>query len=77
MLQNYDFTIKHHPGKEMLVADALSNYVPSDSSEIPFEMPLTMYMSPQRRIQSSRQLSTMTHFCVSLKTQALVAEQRI
>ena len=34
-LQNYDVTIKYCPGKEMLVADAISHYVPPDASEIP------------------------------------------
>ena len=33
-LQNYDVTIKYQPGKEMLVADALSHYAPLNASEI-------------------------------------------
>ena len=32
-LQDYDFTIKYHPGEEMVIAD-LSRYSPEDTPEI-------------------------------------------
>ena len=33
-LQDYDFTIKYHPGEEMVIADTLSRYLPEDKPEI-------------------------------------------
>ena len=30
-LQDYDFTIKYHPGEEMVIADTLSRYSPEDT----------------------------------------------
>ena len=33
-LQDYDFTIKYHPGEEMVVANTLSRYSPEDTPEI-------------------------------------------
>ena len=33
-LQDYDFTIKYHPGEEMVIADTLSRYSPEDTPEI-------------------------------------------
>ena len=37
-LQNYNVTIKNQPGKEMLVADALSCYAPLKAPEIPLDI---------------------------------------
>ena len=37
-LQQYDVTIKHRPGKEMLLADALSRYPSQTSGEIKLDM---------------------------------------
>ena len=33
-LQDYDFTIKYHPGEEMVIADTLLRYSPEDTPEI-------------------------------------------
>ena len=33
-LQDYDFTIKYHPGEEMVIAGTLSRYSPEDTPEI-------------------------------------------
>ena len=37
-LQNYDVTIKYHPRKEMLIADALSRYSPPIGPEIALDI---------------------------------------
>ena len=68
-LQNYYVTINYHPGKEMLVADALSCYIPPDAPEIPHDITINhVYITPQEK--SSRQLSMMTHSCAPLQTQS-------
>ena len=33
-LQDYDFTIKYHPGEEMVIANTLSRYSPEDTPEV-------------------------------------------
>ena len=33
-LQDYDFTIKYHPGEEIVIAETLSRYSPEDTPEI-------------------------------------------
>ena len=34
LLQDYDFTIKYHPGEEIVIADTLSRYSPEDTPQI-------------------------------------------
>ena len=67
-LQNYDVTIKYHPGKEMLVADALSRYSPLIGPEVPLDIAIHhIHITP--RNWSSRGQSKMTHSCILLLTQ--------
>ena len=48
--QDYDFTIKYHPGNEMVVADTLSRYSPEDTSEIPLDISLNhIYINPEKK----------------------------
>ena len=40
-LQNYNVTLKYWPGNEMLVADAVSQYVPLKAPEIPLDITIS------------------------------------
>ena len=49
-LQNYDVTVKYRPGKEMLVADALSRYAPIDAPEIPLDITINhVHITPEKK----------------------------
>ena len=51
-LQNYDVNIKYQPGKEMLVADALSHYAPLGAPEIPLDITINhMHITPDRKTE--------------------------
>ena len=50
-LQNYEVTIKYHPGKDMLVADAFSHYVSPDAPEDCHK--LCTYHPTEDRVQGS------------------------
>ena len=51
-LQNYDVTIKYQPGKEMLVADALSHYAPLKAPEIPLDITINhVHITPNRETE--------------------------
>ena len=51
-LQNYDVTIKYHPGKEMLVADVLSHYSPLDAPEILLDITINqVQITPQKNAE--------------------------
>ena len=48
-LQNYDVTIKDQPGKEMLVADALSHYAPLKAPKKPLDITTNhVHITPDR-----------------------------
>ena len=49
-LQDYDFTIKYHPGNEMVVTDTLSRYSPKDISETFLDISLNhVYIDPKKK----------------------------
>ena len=49
-VQDYDFTIKYHPGKEMALADNLSRYSPEDASEILLDISVNhVYIDPEKK----------------------------
>ena len=49
-LQDYDFTIKYHPGNEMVIADTLSRYSPEDTSEILLDISLNhVNIDPEKK----------------------------
>ena len=51
-LQIYDFTIKYWPGKEMLVADALSHYASLKAPEIPLNITINdVHITPDRKTE--------------------------
>ena len=51
-LQTYDVTIKYQPGKEMLVADAVSCYVPLKVPEIMLDITINhVHITPDRKTE--------------------------
>ena len=51
-LQNYDVTIKCHPGKEMFVADDLSHYAPPDTPDIPLNIAINhIHITPEKKTE--------------------------
>ena len=49
-LQDYDFTIKYHPGEEMAVADTLSRYSPADTPEILLDISVNhVYINAEKK----------------------------
>ena len=51
-LQNYDVTIKYWPGKDMLVADALSHYAPLKAPELPLDNTINhVHITPNRKTE--------------------------
>ena len=68
-LQNYDVTIKYHPGKEMLVADALSRYSPMIGPEVAFDIAIHhVHITSEKKLEFQRTIKE-THFCAPLLTQ--------
>ena len=50
-LQDYDICIKYQPGREMLIADALSCYAPLTAPEIPLNISVNhLHITPQKKI---------------------------
>ena len=51
-LQSYDVTIKYQPGKEMLVADAVSHCAPLKAPEIPLDITINhVHITPDRKTE--------------------------
>ena len=49
-LQDYDFTIKYHPGEEMVVADTLSRYSPEGTPEILLDISVNhVYINAEKK----------------------------
>ena len=49
-LQDYDFTIKYHPGGEMAVADTLLRYSPQDTPEILLDISVNhVYINAEKK----------------------------
>ena len=54
-LQNYDVTIKYHPGKEMLIADALSRYSPLIGPEVALDIAIHhVHITPEKKLEFQR-----------------------
>ena len=54
-LQNYDVTIKYQPGKEMLVADALSRYSPLIGPEVALDIAIHhVHITPEKKLEFQR-----------------------
>ena len=54
-LQNYDVTIKYSPGKEMLVADALSRYSPLIGPEVALDIAIHhVHIMPEKKLEFQR-----------------------
>ena len=60
-LQDYDFTIKYHPGEEMVLADTLLRYSPKDTPEILLDPLSTMYILMLRGNEPINPQSKMTY----------------
>ena len=49
-LQDYDLTIKYHPGEEMVVADTLLRYLPEDIPEILLDISVNhVYINAEKK----------------------------
>ena len=49
-LQDYDLTIKYHPGEEMVIADTLSRYSPEDTPEILLDISVNhVYINAEKK----------------------------
>ena len=49
-LQDYDFTIKYHPGEEMVIVDTLSRYSLEDTPEILLDIPVNhVYIDAEKK----------------------------
>ena len=54
-LQNYDVTIRYRPGKEMLVADALSRYSPLIGPEVALDIAIHhVHITPEKKLEFQR-----------------------
>ena len=68
-LQNYDVTIKYHPGKEMLVADALSRYSPLIGPEVALDIAIHhVHITPEKKLEFQRTIQD-DPLCAPLLTQ--------
>ena len=51
LLQNYDIKITYKPGREMLVADTLSQYVPMPALHIALDLAIHhVHITPEKKI---------------------------
>ena len=74
-LQNYDTTIKYHPGMEMLVANAFFCYVSPDAQEISLNIAINLvHITPQKT--EFQTVIFDDHSCAHLQMQSLLAGQR-
>ena len=49
-LQNYDFTIKYHPGEEMVISDTLLRYSFEDTPEILLDISVNhVYINAEKK----------------------------
>ena len=54
-LQNYDHKIKYKPGKQMILADALSRYAPQVGPEVPLDITIhRIHITPEKKLEFQR-----------------------
>ena len=71
-LQDYDFTIKYHPGEEIVIADTLSRYSPEDTPEILLNISVNhVYIDTEKKrdyqlaIKDDPLLSALAHIIIA------------
>ena len=68
-LQNYDVTIKYHPRKEMLVADALSRYSPLVGPEVALDIAIHhVHITPEKKLEFQRTIQDDPLLCTLADT---------
>ena len=68
-LQNYDVTIKYRPGKEMLVADALSRYSPLIGPEVELDIAIHhVHITPEKKLKFQRTIKDDPLLCTLADT---------
>ena len=68
-LQNYDVTIKYHPGKEMLVADTLSRYFPLVGLEVALDIAIHhVHITPEKKLEFQSTIQDDPLLCILTDT---------
>ena len=68
-LQNYDVTIKYHPGKEMLIADALSRYSPLIGPEVALDIVIHhVHITPEKKLEFQKTIQDDPLLCTLADT---------
>ena len=68
-LQNYDVTIKYHPGKEMLIADVLSRYSPLIGPEVALDIAIHhVHITPEKKLEFQRTIQDNSLLCTLADT---------
>ena len=73
-LQNYDVTIKYCPGKEMLIADALSRYSPLIGPEVALDIVIHhVHITPEKKLEFQRTIQDDSLLCTHQHNSGRVA----
>ena len=68
-LQNFDVTIKYCPGKEILVADALSRYSPLVGPEVALDIAIHhVHITPEKKLEFQRTIQDAPLLCALAET---------
>ena len=68
-LQNYNPTIKYKPGKEMLLTDTLSGYVPHAGPEVPLDIAIHhVHITPEKKLEFWQTIQDDPLLCSLAKT---------
>ena len=63
-LQNYDVTIKYHPGKEMLITDVLSRYSPLIGPEVALDIAIHhVHITPKKKLEFQKTIQDDSLLC--------------